>query len=217
MVCLYPLFVDLDGRKVVVVGGGQVAQRKVEALLASEAAVVVISTDFTAKLAELADNARIQIEARRYQPGDLAGAYLVISACDEAAVNQQVHSEAEQLGILCNVVDQPSLCTFHVPSVVNRGLLQIAISTGGASPALAKRIRRELQEQYGSYYETLLIGMKDLRKHVKNKYPVDQQKRAAIFEEFVNSKAIDLLRAGKIDAFERLLEQYKEKGLGFRV
>ena len=211
MARLYPLFADLAGQKVVVVGGGQVAERKVETLLDCEAAVVVVSPDVTAKLAELADKGQIQIESHRYRHGDLVGAWLVISACDDLAVNQQVHSEADQRGILCNVVDQPHLCTFQVPSVVNRGSLQIAISTEGVSPALAKRIRRELQEQYGSYYETLLAALRELREHVKRKYPNDQQKRAAIFEEFVNSQAIDLLGAGKIDVFQRLLGQYREK------
>ena len=208
---LYPLFVDLSGRKVVVVGGGRVAQRKVESLLACDATVVVISPETTAKLAELAEQGKIKIETRAYRPGDLAGASLVISACGDTAVNQQVHSQAEQSDILCNVVDQPHLCTFHVPSVVNRGHLQIAISTAGASPALAGRIRRELQAQYGSCYETLLAAMSDLRQHVKKKYPADQQKRAVIFEEFLNSQAIDLLGDGKIDAFWALVREYKEK------
>ena len=208
---LYPVFANIAGRKVVVVGGGQVAQRKVLGLLKCRAHVVVISPELTGEMAQLRDRGLIEVLNRPYQKGDLEGAWLVIAATGDEQVNQQVFDEANEKGIFCNVVDVPNLCSFQVPSVVRRGDLQIAISTSGASPALAKHIRKQLQEEFGKHYEPFLTALSELRTGLKNKYPNDQPRRAAILEEFVNSSAIDLLRQGKLDKFQHLLDDWKNR------
>ncbi|MCF7959080.1 MAG: bifunctional precorrin-2 dehydrogenase/sirohydrochlorin ferrochelatase [Phycisphaerae bacterium] len=211
MTQLYPLFIDIRNRLIVVIGGGQVSERKVLALLEREALVQVISPELTAGLESLAKKGEIQAVRRCYQPGDLAGAWLVIASSDDQDVNRQVFTEANEQHVFCNVVDVPELCSFHVPSVVHQGELQIASSTGGASPAMAKRIRKELQQKFGPHYATFLEVMKELREHVKAKYPEDQSVRGKILEEFVNSDALELLQEGKIQEFEQLLEESKAK------
>jgi len=208
---LYPVFANIEGRKVVVVGGGPVAQRKVSSLLKCRACVVVISPELTGEMAQLRDRGLIEVLNRPYQKGDIEGAWLVIAATGDELVNQQVFDEANEKGIFCNVVDVPDLCSFQVPSVVRRGDLQIAISTSGASPALAKHIRKQLQEEFGKHYEPFLTALSELRTGLKNKYPNNQPRRAAIMEEFVNSSAIDLLRHGKLDEFEHLLDDWKDR------
>lgn len=142
----YPVFLRLEGRRCVVVGGGVVAQGKVAGLLECGASVAVVSPDLTPALAQLAREGRIAWEARPYRRGDLAGAFLAIAATDEPGVNQEVAREAEERGVLLNVVDVPSLCTFIAPAVVRRGPVTVAISTGGLSPALARRLRRAMED-----------------------------------------------------------------------
>lgn len=206
---LYPLFADIDGRCVVVIGGGAVAERKVDGLLASGADILLISPELTDRLCELREEGTIEVRRRRYRPGDIAGASLVLAASDDRSVNQAVFAEAEHLNILCNTVDDPELCNFHVPSVVRRGRLQVAISTGGTSPALAKNLRKDLEKQFGDWYEQLLEYLEDLREHLKEKFPDNQAARSQILNGFVNSPAIELLRCGDLAGFEKLLDQYK--------
>jgi len=208
---LYPILTDLNERKVVVVGGGNVAQRKVQSLLACQAQVTLISPQFTKTLEKWAQAGDIQLLQRPYQSGDLEGAWLVIAATGEEQVNREILREANEKHIFCNVVDVPELCSFQVPAVVNRGDLQIAVSTGGASPALAKQIRKELQQEYAEHYESFLKGLRDLREHFKVKYPDDQPRRAELLEGFVNSEALELLRQGKKDRFQQLLDDWKQR------
>jgi precorrin-2 dehydrogenase/sirohydrochlorin ferrochelatase len=209
--CFYPIFADISGRRVVVVGGGRVAAHKVKALLDCSGQVVVVSPEVTEKLAELGRCGRIELIRRGYQDGDIEDAWLVIAACDDEAVNKAVFSEANRLGIFCNVVDDPPLCSFIVPSQLVRGDLQIAVSTGGVSPMLAVAIRGQLEGEFGEYYEMFLTGLKELREHVKNKYPDGPDSRARILKEFIDSSAIELLRCGKADEFRDLLEQWKQR------
>jgi len=152
MSSLFPMFVRLAGRRCLVVGGGPVAEGKVEGLLASEAIVVVVAPEVTEKIAAWAREQRLVWHAREFQPSDLDGSFLVIAATGAGAVNESVFREAEARGILCNAVDEPERCHFFYPAVVRRGPLQIAISTGGLSPALSSRLRQELEEQFGPEY-----------------------------------------------------------------
>jgi len=207
----YPIFADIAGRRVVVVGGGQVAQRKVKSLLECGGQVVVVSPEVTEELAGLGQSGRIELIQRGYRAGDIAGAWLVIAACDDEVVNEAVFSEANRKKIFCNVVDNPPLCSFIVPSQLVRGDLQIAVSTGGVSPALAGVIKRQLEEEFGEYYEVFLAGLKELREHVKNKYPNDPDSRVRILKGFAGSRAVNLLRAGKAGEFRDLLEQWKQR------
>ncbi len=172
---------------------------------------MLISPEINKELLELAAQERIKVLQRSYEAGDLEGAWLVIGACDDEQVNQQVFEEACRQKVFCNIVDAPKMCSFHVPALVKRDQLQIAISTAGASPALAKYLREQLEEIFGSYYEDFLIALVELREHVKSKYPGDQPRRAAILEDFVRSEAVQFLREGKKDQFQQLLEQWKNR------
>ena len=190
---LYPIYADLTGRAVLVVGGGVVAARKVGALLERQIRVTVVAPEICPQLQELTDDSDLVIHQRSYQTGDLAEHWLVIAATDDSKLNQKVFAEAAEARIFCNVVDEPKLCTFHVPAAVRQGLLQIAISTGGASPALAKRIRQELQEQFGAGYGELLEGLLELRNCFRKKYPEDAARRRELLESFLDSPTPKLL------------------------
>lgn len=163
----YPMMVDLTGRRCLVVGGGSVAERKTVSLLGGGANVVVVSPDVTPGLQLLAEQGEITYHARPYRRGDAAGCTLVIAATDREEVNLAVCEEARARGAWINVVDRPDLCNFTVPSTVRRGQLQIAVSTGGASPTLAKKIRRELEETYGPEYAVYLDLLKEMRRRIQ--------------------------------------------------
>ncbi len=208
---LYPLFADVTDRTVLVVGGGHVAERKVLGLLESGAQITVVSPELTEKLAELHSDGQIEVCRCDYQKGDLAGAWLVIAATNDEQVNQQIFTEANERHIFCNVVDRPELCSFQVPAVVRRSDLQIAVSTSGTSPILAKLIRQQLQKEYGKHYEILPAKLGELRDHYKKKYPDNQSRRAELLEEFINSEALDLLQQGKNDDFQALLNKWKDR------
>ena len=160
----YPLFLDLTKQKVVVVGGGQVATRKIRALLAAAAAVTVISPEATTAIRRWAQAKRIRWVRRPYRAGDMRGACLVVAATDRDGINRRVCAEARRRRLLVNSAAPPSAGNFIVPSVIHRGGITIAISTGGASPAFAKRLRRDLERLFGRGYPALLKQMTALRK-----------------------------------------------------
>ncbi len=144
MTTYYPVFLNLKGRRCVVIGGGQIAEGKVLKLIDSGAKISVISPDATQGIRDSADRGAIQFIPRNYQSGDLEGAFLVIAATNDRVVNQEIFEEAENLGVLLNAVDDPDRCSFIAPSIVERGPVTLAISTGGASPALARKLRETL-------------------------------------------------------------------------
>jgi siroheme synthase-like protein len=150
------MFMKLQGRTVVVVGAGMIAEGKISGLLAAEAHVRVIAPDATAQIAAWACQGQLRLLGRRFLPGDLHGASLVIAATSAPGVNSAVFLEAEARGIFCNAVDDIENCHFYYGSVVQRGDLQIAVSTNGKSPALAQRIRKELEQTYGQEYAVWL-------------------------------------------------------------
>jgi precorrin-2 dehydrogenase/sirohydrochlorin ferrochelatase len=152
MMNLYPVNLDIQNHLCLVVGGGGVASRKVEGLLACSARVVVISPRVNRAIAMLAERGEVEYHARSYQKGDLEGAFLVFAATDVLEVQRQVIAEAHQRGTLINVVDAPKSCTFQVPARVRRGDFLLTVSTGGGSPALAGQVRKELEEEYGLEY-----------------------------------------------------------------
>ena len=153
---LLPIFVKLRDRLVVVVGGGAVAEGKIEGLLLAEARVRVVAPRVTPAVARWIAQGQVDWRAKTFAPKDLDGAYLVIAATSAAGVNEAVFSEADVRGILCNAVDDIEHCHFYYGSVVQRGDLQIAISTNGKSPALAQRLRLQLEKQFGPEYELWL-------------------------------------------------------------
>ncbi len=157
-VVLYPIFLDLSDRRCVVVGGGEVANRKARKLLQARARVTVISPEIGAELESVA----VEVHRRPYREGDLEGAYLAFAATDSREVNAAVAREAEERGVPVNVADRPSEGDFALPSALRRGRLQVAVSTGGASPTLARRIRDKLEEVFGPEWAGIV---EELRKN----------------------------------------------------
>jgi precorrin-2 dehydrogenase/sirohydrochlorin ferrochelatase len=160
-VVLYPIFLDLSGRRCVVVGGGEVASRKARKLLQARARVVVISPEISPELESVA----VEVNRRPYEEGDLEGAYLAFAATDSREVNAAVAREAKERGIPANVADRPSEGDFALPSTLRRGRLQVAVSTGGASPALARRIKDELEESFGPEWSGLVEELHAARRN----------------------------------------------------
>jgi len=181
-VAYYPIFLELKGRPCVVIGGGQIACRKAQALVSCGAKVTVVSPRLGTGLQRLARTKKVRWHKQAFQPSHLKGAQLVIAATDDQAVNERSAREAKRRGIWINVVDQPRLCSFILSSVVRRGKLVLAISTGGVSPALAKWIRKDLQVRYGPEFDRLLKAMAQVRGKVKKAIP-RTQKRKRVFEK----------------------------------
>lgn len=193
----YPAILILDGRLGVVIGGGSVAERKVHTLLDAGAKVRVVADEAGTGIRGMADRGEIELVPRRYASGDVAGAAVAIAATDDVAVNQEVYEEAVAAGIPVNVVDDTSRCTFIAPSIVRRGDLLIAISTGGKGPALAVRLRERLEREIGEEYGGLVELLGELRLEVSA--PGDPQERAAAWYRVVDSDVLDLVRAGRIE------------------
>ncbi|MDO4399637.1 MAG: bifunctional precorrin-2 dehydrogenase/sirohydrochlorin ferrochelatase [Coriobacteriia bacterium] len=206
----YPLFANLRGEPVVVVGGGEVAERKVETLLGHGASVVLVAPDATEALRTLAREKRIGWLPRAYEAGDLEGALLVVCATDDRAVNEAVYAEANRRRQLVNVVDVPDLCNFIVPSVLRRGRLQIAVSTGGASPSAARDIRRKLEAEFPAYWEDYLDVMAELRMLVKSRVSGSMAKRAPLYEAIRASDLLERFAAGERPDAETAYSQIVE-------
>jgi len=212
----YPIFLDIKDKPCVVIGGGNVAERKVISLLDAGARVVVISPVLTPALKKLVREKIINYCPKPYEDGDLKGFFLAYSATDNSSVNRKVFNEAKREGILLNVVDVPKLCNFIVPSVVDRGDLLIAISTSGKSPALAKKIRKHLEREFGEEYAVFLDIMGKVREKVLTRSKEsDTNKR--IFEKLVNSPLLEWIRKGEKEKVDRFLkEALKKTGRGKR-
>jgi precorrin-2 dehydrogenase len=196
----------LSGRRCVVVGGGDVGLEKVEGLLACDGEVVLVSPEAIEPLGELAAERSIRWERREYRPGDLEGTFLVVAATGDSEVNIRVFEDAERRAMLVNVVDVPPLCNFILPAIIRTGPLAIAISTAGASPALAKRIRDEIADEYGEPYARLAVLLNEVRGWAKGTLPTYRD-RKAFFESIVNGEPdpIELLRRGDEAAVRDLI------------
>ncbi len=206
----YPMFVDLEGRRCLVVGGGPVATEKVGKLLEHGAVVRLVTPEMADELAALVASGEVaEHRARAYRPDDLDGCFLVIAATNLDAINRMVWQDAEALNLLCNVVNVPPLCNFIVPSIVRRGELALAISTGGASPVVAKHIRRELEEAYGPEWEALVNLLREARDELKVRYPDMPSRRDAV-ERLMGTDVVRLLAdgddAGARDLAHRVLD-----------
>ena len=189
----YPVLIDLQGKKVVVVGGGQVAQRKIETLMEYGAAVHVVSKQLTPTLQGYAESGRIQSVGQEFLKDYLDNAVMVIAATDDPLLNHNVSECAKAKGLLINAVDQPSDCSFIVPSILRRGDLLVAVSTSGKSPALAKKIREDLEKVFGNEYESFLVLMGRLRKEILA-LGLAQEENRQIFQKLVESPVLDALR-----------------------
>ena len=205
----YIACLKLTSRRCVVVGGGEVGLEKVEGLLACDADVTLIAPEAVPALAEYAREGSISWERRAYAgSSDLEGAFLVIAATDSTEVNIAVFDDAEARAMLVNVVDVPPLCNFILPAIVRDGPLAIAISTAGASPALAKRIKREIAARYGEPYARLAVMLNEARGWAKDTLATYQE-RKEFFEGIVNGDPdpVALLRAGDERAVRELIAQ----------
>ena len=199
----YPIVMDLNEQKCLVVGGGDVAVRKVLSLVEAGATVTVIAPEIHSRIDELPN---VRMEKRCWQPGDNAGFALVFAATDDRALNQAVSEEARASGIPVNVVDDPELCSFIVPASVKRGDLIIAVTSSGKSPTLSKRIRRELEARYGPEYSKFVELLGELRDMVKAKYSEPKQ-REAVFSKLMDCGILELLSKGEDQkAREKALE-----------
>src|SRR6266540_525866 len=210
----YPAMLDLAGRTVLVVGAGKVGEGKVRGLLDVGARVRVVSLEATEQVRRWAHEDRIELHLRSYRQSDLDDCFLVIAATENNDTNVNVFEHAEKRRMLCNVVDVPHLCNFILPSIMRRGDLAIAVSTAGASPALARRIRLAIQQCYGDEYAVAMELLGSLRAELKERYPRPHE-RKVLFERIVYSDFMDMVRAGDVEAIEAWIEKCIEEGPGY--
>jgi precorrin-2 dehydrogenase/sirohydrochlorin ferrochelatase len=174
---LYPVFLKLESRKVLIVGGGAVAEQKIEGVLRSANDVTVIAPQVTPLISEWAGQGRLKHAASQFQPGMAKGYFLVIAATDSPEVNHAVYAEASVDGALCNAVDDTPYCDFYAPALVSRGDFQIAVSTGGNSPALAQRVRRNLEAEFGPEYAAWNGWLGRMRSAVRSILPPGERRK----------------------------------------
>lgn len=202
----YPVYIELREQPCVVVGGGKIAEGKVDGLLASQARVTLISPELTARLRDLAERKQITYLARTYQPGDLTGAFLVICATDNMDINHQVWREATANRQLVNVVDDTPRCNFIAPSILRKGDLTIAISTSGKAPALAVRLKERFQRELGPEYEQFLELAGELREPLARHIP-DFETRKSLWYELVDSEILDVLARGDVSSARQIISR----------
>jgi precorrin-2 dehydrogenase/sirohydrochlorin ferrochelatase len=202
----YPVFLDLRGKNCLVVGGGQVAWRKIKRLLSCGARVFVVARKLLPRLEEAVKKGQVRYLGAEYKSEYLKDIFLLIGATDDEVLNRRLSQEANAANILCNIVDQPEKCNFIVPSVVERGDLIIAISTSGKSPALAKKLRLELERQFGEEYAVFLELLGKVRERLKAQVK-GQKRRQEMLEKLVYS---ELLKEIKNKNWEKVQKLFKE-------
>ena len=175
---LFPIFLKLQGRRVLVVGAGTVGESKIAGLLETGALVKVVAIDASEAVRNWARRALVELEQRGFAVSDLNGAFLVVAATTSPVLNELIFSEAQRMQILCNIVDVPDQCDFFYPAIVKRGDLQIAISTSGQSPSLAQRIRKRLEKQFGPAYSGWVKELGETRREIqKSNLPLEQKRK----------------------------------------
>src|SRR5712692_5927981 len=179
---LFAMFLKLGGRPCLVVGAGTVAESKIASLIEADAQVLVVAPDATPGVRSWAQENRLEWRPRGFQPSDLDGMFAVVAATSSTELHKQIFEEAKGRGVLCNIVDVPELCDFYYPAVVQRGALQIAVSTSGQSPALAQRLRIELEEQFGPEYEAWLEYLGEARNKLQSQ-KLDPQERKRLLHK----------------------------------
>jgi len=198
----YPVVLDLAGRPVLVVGGGVVAERKVEGLLEAGASIIVVSPRVSAPLARLADDGRIRVRFRTYRRGDLRGVAVVFAATDDRGVNASVAADARRRRIWVNAADDPDHCDFILPSVLRRGSLLVSVTTGGRSPALARVVREELERLFGGDYALLTELAGDVRRELRTR---GEEVTAAAWTKALRGDVRRLVAAGRREEARRCL------------
>ena len=190
MKSLFPMFVKLDGRKVLVVGAGQVGEPKICSLLSTGARIHVVAHNASVAVREWARSGEIVLEERGFVLSDLDNVFLVVVATSSRDLNEFVFGEARARGILCNVVDVPEQCDFYYPAVVRRGDLQIAISTSGQSPSLAQRIRQQLERQFGPGYAHWVAELGETRRKVLAS-DLDPERKRFLLQSLASAEAFE--------------------------
>jgi siroheme synthase-like protein len=209
----YPLFVRMDGRRCLVVGGGSVAHRKVAGLLEAGASVIAVSPEFSPGFDDLVARYRVYLRLERepYSSRDLSTFALVVAATDDEATNAQVAREAQRAGVWVNVVDTPELCTAQAPAVVRRGPLQVAIHTGGEYPALSSVLREELSERFDPWFETYLGALARAREFLRA-LPIDKDVRRRVLRQLADPVMRDECRGMSEDElFGRLMAEARRR------
>jgi precorrin-2 dehydrogenase/sirohydrochlorin ferrochelatase len=187
---LFPMILKLGGRPCLVVGAGTVAESKITSLIEADAQVLVVAPDATPGVRSWAQAKRVEWRQRAFQPSDLDGMFIVVAATSSTELHKRIFQEATQRGVLCNIVDVPELCDFYYPAVVQRGELQIAVSTSGQSPALAQRLRIELEKQFGPEYEAWLEYLGKARDKLQSQ-ELDPEQRKRLLHELSSQEAFE--------------------------
>ena len=210
MSAYYPVFLDLEGKPCVIIGGGEVAERKIKGIRECRARVTVISPEVTPGIEEMAGRGELEWMPREYVEGDLQGVFLAIAATDQQEVNKAIANEAETESVILNVVDNAPLCTFIAPSILKRGEVTMAISTGGASPALARKLRESLEHSEVLGYASLAGILSSARKEIKRQGIEVHPDR---WQECISTDLVALVEAGRSeDALDMLLSMLVEGG-----
>lgn len=212
----YPMYADLQGRACVVIGGGRVAERKALTLLRCGASVTVVSPLVTRRLAQYARQRTIRHIKRAFRPTDVQGAWLVFAATDDQRTNARAYRAATAQRVFVNVVDQRPLCSFIAPAIFRRGPLTVAVSTGGQSPTLAKRVRSDVGQALGEGYVPMLRLLSGLRGAAKRRLP-GYQERQRYFDRLVNGPVFRLVRTGRVLEARRAALQLLARQQGKRV
>lgn len=209
----YPIFIDIEERSVVIIGGGEVCARKAETMMKYGARVTVVSPEFTPEIEQWARDEKLALRRKRYDASDLEGANLVIASTDDTAVNEQIAADCRARRIPVNVVDVTPLCEFIVPAIVDKGSVQIAVSTGGKSPALARTLKEDLHRTIGPEYAEVNDALGTLRESAKSVLPTDVD-RKRFFDGIIAQGILDLLRAGKRrEAYETIARACEAAGV----
>jgi precorrin-2 dehydrogenase/sirohydrochlorin ferrochelatase len=187
---LFPMFLKLEGRQVLVVGAGNVGEPKIAGLLETGAHIRVVALQASPAVREWAREGKIELAVRAFSSDDLAGAFLTIVATNSRTLNERVYHEAQRRGVLCNVVDVPDLCDFFYPAVVRRGDLQIAVSTAGQSPSLAQKIRQQLEKQFGPGYATWVAELGETRKLILAS-DLDNEQKLELLHSLASREAVE--------------------------
>jgi siroheme synthase, N-terminal domain len=209
----YPLSLLLNNRAVAVIGGGGIAERKVLSLLDTGAKITVIAPKATKKIKSLAAKKKVVLKLRNFVHDDLKGKLLIFAATNLDEVNKQVSRLARKKGILVNCVDDPKECDFFVPSFFRRGSLLLTVSTGGKIPALAKKIRRDIELSYGALFAEYVTLLAKARGAIYRKASLSFQKKRDLIEKLVESNILPLLKAGKKKEASKIIQEFLQKNL----
>ncbi len=194
---LFPMFLKLSGRPCLVVGAGTIAESKIVSLLEAGGRLRVVAPEATPQVRSWARSNEIQWHQRPFEPHDLDGIFLVVAATSSTELHKRIFEEATRRGVLCNIVDVPALCDFYYPAVVQRGALQIAISTSGESPALAQRLRKQLEEHFGAEYEEWLAQLGEARDKVQSA-GLDPEERKRLLHEDASEEAFETFLRNRV-------------------